>query len=143
MEIKQKRQRFNALLAKGKLVHAKAAILDSYGVDSTMKLSDVQLEDAINRVELMIKRSLIDAEKPVRAWRHKCLRVIRECEVDTNDWQAVNAFMMDKRVAGKPLYELTIDELPVLHRKLHNIRDNKREKQQEQRQQISRLSIHN
>jgi hypothetical protein len=139
MDTKQKRRKFNALLAVGQMMNAKEHILSGYGVESTMDLSDVQLDDVIRRVEDLLNKKSQEADKLTREWRHKCLRLIKECGIDTNNWSAVNAFMLNPRICGKHLYELNTDELQVLHRKLHNVRDNKLKKQQD----IQRLATQN
>ncbi len=139
MDIKQKRQRFNALLAAGMMMPAKKDILSGYGVESTKELTEIQLDDVIRRVTAIINQRKVDTDRTTREWRHKCLRMVKECGVDTQDWNGVNAFLMDKRICGKHLYELTIDELMTLHRKLHNVRDNKLAKQHE----VKRLTISN
>lgn len=131
MELKQKRRRFNALLAAGKLMAAKEDILSGYGVSSTMDLTDSQLDEVIKRVEQLIGKQKQDTDLITRQWRHKCLRLINKCGVDTNDWNAVNAFMMNPRICGKHIYELDVCELQTLHRKLHNVRSNMIQKEQD------------
>lgn len=126
--IKQKRQKFNILLHYGHLMEAKPHILAGYGAESTKDLTEKQLDELIIRVQAIINKKQTEGDQLTRQWRHKCLRMMHECGVDTHDWEAVNAFCMDKRIAGKHLYELTTDELQVLHRKLHNVRDRKAEK---------------
>lgn len=139
MDIKKKRQKFNALLHVGKMIDAKEHILGAYGVLSTLDLTEEQLDDAIRRVHDIIDIKKDNAEKHLREWRHKCLRMLAECGVNTQDWNAVNAFMMDKRIAGKHLYELNLIELAELHRKLHNVKVNIDKKQNE----VERLQISN
>lgn len=131
MDIKQKRQRFNALLAVGQMMSAKEYILDGYGVRSTTELTPDQLDDAICRVEKLVDQKNQQVNADVRLWRHRCLRLINACGIDTNNWDAVNEFMLNPRIAGKHLYELNVMDLQVLHRKLHNVLQNKRTKQQE------------
>jgi hypothetical protein len=58
--------------------------------------------------------------------------MIAACGVDTQDWNAVNAFMLDKRIAGKHLYELSIPELTSLQRKLHAVAENIKLKKEEE-----------
>lgn len=41
--------------------------------------------------------------------------------IDTTDWNRVNAFLGDSRIAGKPFYKLTYDELINLIAKLESI----------------------
>jgi uncharacterized protein YecA (UPF0149 family) len=121
--IKRKRQRFNALLYYAKMREAKEGLLAGYNAESTSELTEQQLDELIERVQAIIDEKGADADKIVRQWRHKCLRMIAECKVNTQDWNAVNAFMMDPRIAGKLIPELSLNELQALHRKLHNVRD--------------------
>ncbi|HLO59020.1 MAG TPA: hypothetical protein VK172_14915 [Lentimicrobium sp.] len=132
MELKQKRRRFNALLAAGQMMDAKEHILSGYGVSSTLDLTEPELDGLISRVEKLLAQKKDDTDKAIREWRHKCLRKMNECGINTNDWNAVNAFMLNKRICGKHLYELDLKELQVLHRKLHNVRDNIIAKRQEE-----------
>ncbi len=135
--IKRKRQRFNILLRTGHMTNAKEYILGSYNVNSTTELTEKQLDDAILRVQRIIDEKFEPKDLQMRELRHKCLRMVAACGVDTQDWKAVNAFMLDKRIAGKHLYELSIPELNSLQRKLHAVAENINiKKQQETRLQI-------
>ncbi len=121
----QKIRRFHALLAKTKMMYAKPAMLAGQGVESTKDLTSEQLDTLIDYLLDLVIGKNKDADKEVRTWRHKVLRMVAECGVNTNDWNEVNAFLLDKRVAGKHLYEITdIEELKKLHRKLFNISSN-------------------
>ena len=131
MDIKKKRKVFNALLAVGQMMDAKAHILDGYGVSSTLDLTDKQLDELIDRIRSIIDRKKTVVPKEMREWRHKCLRMMTKCSVNTNDWNSVNAFMEDKKICGRHLYELNLQELVILHRKLHNVALRKKEKQEE------------
>lgn len=129
MDLKLKRRKFNALLAVNQLMDAKGHILSAYGVESTLDLSELQLDDVIIRVEKMAHEKHRAANALTREWRHKCLKIMRECGVDTDNWSAVNEFMLNPRICGKHMYELSNADLQVLHRKLHNVRDNRVKKQ--------------
>lgn len=133
--IKKKRKLFHALLAKNKLLSAKEHILYGEGVESVTELSEKQLDSLIEWAGEILNQKQEDASKEIRSWRHKCLRMMRECGIETQDWNNVNAFLLDKRVAGKHLYKMSIDELKKLHRKLHNIATNKEARIQEERGQ--------
>jgi hypothetical protein len=131
MDIKSKRRQFNALLAVGHMLEAKEHILSGYGVTSTMELTEKQLDELIISVQKLVNRKHEDADKETRSWRHKCLRLVKECGINTNDWNAVNDFLLQPRICGRHLYDLSVEDLQVLHRKLHNVRNNKIKKQQE------------
>ncbi len=140
MAKKQKIRAFHALLAKTKMMHAKQAMLDGQGVDSTTELSDEELDVLIDYLLGLISAKNKDAKKEVRRWRSKVLRVMAKCGIDTNNWNAVNAFMMQPRIAGKHLYEFTeVEELKKLHRKLNKIAENMDKK----RAELQRLAMYN
>jgi hypothetical protein len=120
-KIKQKRRVLHALLAKNKLMDAKQHILAGEGVEHVTDLSERQLDGLINWATGLQDQKAQLQQHELRQWRHKCLNKMRSCGVDTTDWNRVNAFVLDKRVAGKHLYHMSLDELKVLHRKLHNI----------------------
>lgn len=104
------------------MLKAKQHILSNYGVESTMDLSELELDDAIERLQIIESQKKNTADYEVRKWRHKCLRAMSRF-IDTQDWGNVNSFMLNKRVAGKHLYELSAEELQVLHRKINKIGD--------------------
>ncbi len=137
---KQKIRAFHGLLAKTKMMHAKEFILNGQDVDSTKDLTDEQLDFLIDYLLGLLSAQKKDADKEIRRWRSKVLRVMTKCNVDTNDWNAVNAFMLQPRVAGKHLYKFKeIDELKKLHRKLNKIAENMDKK----RAELQRLAMYN
>jgi hypothetical protein len=128
--IKNKRQHLYFLLKNNNLLQAKEHILAGYGVEHISDLSEALLDEAIARIiDIAIAKEAI-ASREVRMWRHKILRKMSEF-MNTTDWSNVNTFMLDKRVAGKHLYECNVSELKVLLRKISKIsevikeRDNK------------------
>ncbi len=127
--LKQKRKLLHVLLIKTKQISSKQYILEGQGVESTTDLTETQLDALIDWAGNIYDSQQALADKEIRQWRHKCLRMINQCGIDTQEWSKVNAFMLDKRICGKNLYELkTVKELQVLHRKLHNVASRKNEK---------------
>lgn len=55
--------------------------------------------------------------------RSKALFWIQKLGVDTLDWDAVNAFCLSPKIAGKEFKLLSIAELQALHKKLRAISD--------------------
>ena len=55
--------------------------------------------------------------------RSKALFWIQKLGVDTLDWDAINAFCLSPKIAGKEFKLLNIAELQVLHKKLRAISD--------------------
>lgn len=61
------------------------------------------------------------AEIVIKRQRSICLKIMQKMGIDTTDWERVNAFLTDGRIAGKKLYELSGPELVILERKLRSI----------------------
>lgn len=53
--------------------------------------------------------------------RSGCLKAMQKIGVDTTDWNRINAYCMDVRIAGKPFADITFDELADLREKLEKI----------------------
>ena len=53
--------------------------------------------------------------------RSLCLKLMQKAGIDTTDWQRVNAFCEDPRIAGKVFARLTSEELEKLSVKLRSI----------------------
>ena len=56
-----------------------------------------------------------------RRVRSRVLHLLEDYGIDTSDWEAINAFCRDKRIAGKDFGRLTEEELEALARKLYAI----------------------
>lgn len=122
MDKTQKIKKFHALLAVNQMMAAKSHVLSEYGVDSTLQLTNEELDQAIERLQNLQHQKSSPVTDEVRSLRHKCLRAMSKY-IDTRDWSRVNAFMLDKRILGKHLYEASVVELHSLHNKLHSIKD--------------------
>ena len=66
-------------------------------------------------------------EKAMKRMRSAVLKLLQQVGIDTTDWERVNAFLKDKRIAGKPLYSLDYEELQGLIPKLESIKRKKDE----------------
>ena len=64
-----------------------------------------------------------------KKWRSSALHQLQLYGVDTTDWNRVNAFCMDSRIAGKAFRDLDCDELETLTKKMRAI-IRKRDKEQ-------------
>lgn len=67
----------------------------------------------------------------LRKARSGALRQLQLWGVDTSDWAKVNAFVEDKRIAGKIFALLTTDELNALNTKLRAMIRKRRRKEEE------------
>lgn len=61
-------------------------------------------------------------EKAMKRMRSAVLKRLQQVGIDTTDWDNVNAYLGSSRIAGKPLYELTYEELQALIPKLESIK---------------------
>jgi len=104
------------------IAHSKHDLLASYGVDSARFLTDSELIQLVDRVEQM-KMQKLSPDTKLRQLRSQVLTLLNEMGIyaTNNDWSRVNAFLLDKRIAGKLLYELSVDELNKLIPKLRSI----------------------
>jgi hypothetical protein len=118
-------KRFHALLYQTHMLDSKQDFLESYNVSSTSHLAIDELDELIAILEGIQSEKEAAKATEVRLWRHKCLRMISLCGVNTSDWNKVNAFMLKPQISGKHLYSHTVPELQLLHRKLHNVASEK------------------
>lgn len=116
---------FHTLLYRTYMMANKPDMLRAYGVESTNDLNDDELDRLIVYLQNIDRAKRTPDTEEKKGWRHKVLRMVAKCGVDTQDWNRVNAFMCQPRIAGKHLYECSVDELKALHRKLHNVASNR------------------
>lgn len=60
-------------------------------------------------------------KEQLRKKRSVCLKLMQKAGIDTTDWQRVNAFCEDPRIAGKVFSQLSNEELEQLSVKLRSI----------------------
>lgn len=111
---------FHSMLHKLGIMDNKCDILSGYGVESTTDLTDAQLVEVIARLSGMLQEKKAADNKKEREWRSNCLTVLTSLGVyvEKNSWPRVNRYLLDERIAGKLLYEMSVEELKELHRKL-------------------------
>lgn len=68
-------------------------------------------------------------DKVLKRQRSAVLLRLQKIGIDTTDWNRVNAFLEDIRIAGKPFYKLDYEELTGLIPKLEAILKKQTEKQ--------------
>ena len=120
MTIQTKRQSLHMLLVHNHMIQAKQHILAVYGAERIRDLDEHDLDECIERMMIIGEERYHKNNPEIRHWRHKCLRAMSSF-VNTQDWNNVNSFMLNPRVAGKHLYELSLDELKTMHRKINKI----------------------
>lgn len=62
-------------------------------------------------------------DEAYRKLKGACLGLIQQLGKDTTDWDEVDRYCLDPRIASKRFRELSYNELIRLHRKLHKIKD--------------------
>lgn len=120
-------RRYHALL-NGACLHdfEKESMLSSYGVSSSKELSDEQMMEVCDALRSMqqpdtAKPERADTPPDVRRLRSRVITQLESLGVYRNGmgWTGANAFLEQKRVAGKRLSQMTdVEELKALVRKL-------------------------
>ncbi len=126
---------FHALLGELGIRDRKADILSGYGVESTTELSDGQLMQLIGILEdekhhRTAERGTSEADT-MRRQRSRVLRLLTDMGVYYVEpgepkqacWERVNRFLSSPRIAGKVLYEMTVEELSRVERLLRSMHD--------------------
>ena len=113
-------RRLRALWIKQGIDQYRESILSAYGVQSTADLSLDQLNELIMRFS---PSSNLPISEQMRKLRGQVLVLLNKLGVysTNNDWAQVNAYLMQPRIVGKPLYLLTEQELISLVKKLYSI----------------------
>lgn len=126
----KKLQQLHLTLIKLKAVQYKGMIVGRYDVESSKDLTDAQLDDLLNSLEAGAANKYT-TDKGVKTWRSNVLVQLNKYGIytDNSDWSRVNEFLLDKRVAGKLLYELNVDEMKDLVKKLISMTRKKQDKQ--------------
>ena len=116
-------RRFHAALATQGIMEHKESIISPYGVESTTELTIDQLKELVASYSLDTRQQRANAPADIRTLRSDILTTLNKMGiyVVNNDWSSVNNYMMDKRIAGKMLWQLNKEELLALRKKLHSI----------------------
>lgn len=110
---------FHTLLQQLHLMGQKEAILDGYGKRHASDLTDDELNDAINK----LLRLRDGANADIRRLRSTILTILQKLGIyqDNNSWSRVNEYLLQPRIAGKLLYQMSEKELDELRIKLNSI----------------------
>lgn len=111
-------KRLRAMWIKQGVDQYRDAILQPYGVSSTADLSLQQLDELIDKFNTQR-----EVTPRTRALRSDVMVTLNRLGVyaDNGDWSRVNEYLLNPRVAGKLMYQMTDDELANLNRKLRSI----------------------
>lgn len=115
------RMRFN-----GDREELKVALVRSFTegrTDSLHQMRPDEYEHLCSRLEeqLGLKEERVAQREMLKKKRSLCLKLMQKAGIDTTDWQRVNAFCEDPRIAGKVFARLTSEELEKLSVKLRSI----------------------
>lgn len=103
--------------------------------DSLRELTDKEWRDGL----AMLEDKQADSSAPLKTARSKALHQMQLYGIRTSNWDEVNRFTNDARIAGKHFYHLSVAELSALTRKLRAMVAKKREqKAEEQAKQVQR-----
>lgn len=127
-------KRLHAALAAAKMMEFKADMLSAYGVQSSKNLTITQADELIERLNTMQPQRTKEAPQPVRRARSTALTLINSLGIyaTNGDWDKVNRFLLDPRIAGKLMYEMDLEELKALSRKLRVMVKKRQAKQAEE-----------
>lgn len=111
-------RRLRAMWVKQGIDQYRDSILEPYGVTSTADLTLEQLDELIDRYA-----NQAPASEHIRRQRSVALDLLTKLGVykDGQSWDQVNAYLMQPRIAGKLLYQMSSDELNALQHKLRAI----------------------
>jgi hypothetical protein len=131
--------RIHAALAAAGLMHMKPEMLGSYGVESTKQLTAAQADDLLGRLHRIADERREDTPKQVRNARSAVMTLLNRMGIyaDNGDWSRVNEFLLQPRICGKLLYELSLEELQALQRKLYVVERKLQQKVQEENYQAA------
>ena len=111
----------NELFPQNK-AEAKEGILSGYGVTSSKELTQEQLNEAVAGLEAEKEKRKAPIDKPIQIKRSQCLTLLTKIGIDTTSWPKVNKYLEQPRLLnGKRMYDLDLEGLEALRKKLYNI----------------------
>lgn len=118
--------RFYALLRQlsglphsGGTEEMKCDLVERFTLGRTKSLKEMKREEYELMCNTMAGMMVNEMER--RKERSRVLCQMQRMGIDTTNWERVNAFCEDARIAGKPFGKLTVTELAKLRAKLHMI----------------------
>jgi len=141
MEVKNKFGRFWVLLrfipniTKEEMIWSYSNMLTTSLKDfATLKpeMFNKMLED-MEKMATVKSNDFVNLE--IKKYRSACLLRMQKIGINTADWKAVNVFLENKKIAGEPLWKLSVEQMKTLICKLESIYA----KQISQKKEITRL----
>ena len=110
---------FNQLPYSGDREEFKRQIVLQYTCNRTESLREMTLKEYTACCEGL--EQLTGRKDELKKKRSQCLKLMQQLGIDTSDWARINNFCQNPRIAGKPFYKITLDELETLSVKLRSI----------------------
>ena len=91
--------------------------------DSLREVTKREYQDLCEGLEKIYPANRIKeaVREELRRQRSICLKLMQKLGIDTTDWNRINAFCQDGRIAGKQFRDITSEELEQLSKKLRSI----------------------
>lgn len=104
----------------------KETLVEQYTNGRTIHLHETSMQEYDKMCDDMEKVAGYDefvegVRKQLRRKRSACLKLMQQLGIDTTDWNRVDAFCKDPRIAGKAFRKIDAEELEVLAVKLRAI----------------------
>ncbi|SEF48449.1 hypothetical protein SAMN05216354_0626 [Xylanibacter ruminicola] len=117
---------FNKIPYSGDREDLKKEMVEKVTLGRTGSLREVtkrEYQDLCEGLEKIYPANRIKelAREELRRQRSICLRLMQKLGIDTTDWNRINAFCQDGRIAGKQFRDITSEELEQLTKKLRSI----------------------
>ena len=116
---------FNRLPYRGDREDFKKSVVLQYTWNRTEHLHEMterEYNDCCAALEKMLAPDARDVFiRELKKWRSSALHQLQLYGVDTTDWNKVNAFCEQPRIAGKPFRDLDCEELEALTKKMRAI----------------------
>lgn len=112
---------YKTLLGLAGLKPQEESILSGYGAASCKDLSAAQLAELIDHLQTLVPKR--EASPEMRKARSVVLTLLTDMgfKPQGTGWERVNEYLKQPRIAGKPLYDCSLDELKALAVKLRAI----------------------
>lgn len=112
----KKRQLAARMIAERGLMQEKEAVLSQFGVSRIRDLNALQLDeliDGLKMIEPVRNTNRPDTPPEIRRARSTVLGLLDDLGIKAkgSDWQRVNDYLMQPRIAGKRLDKMTEQEL--------------------------------
>ncbi len=132
---KQKVQQLRATWISQGIDTLRGQIIERFDVTSTADLTEQQLDELLHEFSAKYQQ---EPTAEVRRMRSEVMTLLTRYGTyrTDDDWVRVNRFLLDKRIAGKLLFQLSIPEMQALKRKLHKLIADKERKENEVKRQI-------